>query len=88
MRNDPHFAGRDPAGKRRPCAIKKRVTRGEHNNRSPAFGSNCLHRTLERAEPGPGLARDRRPGQIEMPDTAKDHLRRCERCLGSLANAR
>ncbi len=88
MRNDPHLGGRYPAGKRRPCAIKKRVPGSQNNNRPPAFGSNRFHRTLERAEPGPGLARDRRPGKIEMPDTAKDHLRRCERCLGSLANAR
>lgn len=88
MRNDPHLAHRYPPGQRRACAVKKRITRSQNNDIPPAFGGNGLDRTLERAEPGAGFAGDRRPGQIEMPDTAKDHLRRCERCLGSLANAR
>ena len=88
MRNDTHLAHRYPPRQRRACAIKKRITRSQHNHRPPAFGGNGFDRALERAEPGAGFAGDRRPGKIQMPDTTKDHFCRCERCLGSLANAR
>ena len=83
--HDPHLGARDAARERDADAVEEGIARGEHDDGPAARRQHCRDGPLEGAEPGAGLAADRRAGKLQVPCAAEDDLGHADGGLGLIA---